>query len=367
MRPLHAFALLALLSTTAGAQEGASAPPPPLDPAEVTAIMEKAVNGAIRPGYAAFAESAGRLSDSLRALCEAPTAETLDAARAAFKATAAQWARIEIVRVGPVLQDNRFERVLYYPDRKGLGLRQVQALLAEQDPSVLEAGALEGKSVAVQGLGALEFALFGTGSDGLATQTEPYRCRYGVAVAENVESIGRQLDAAWAAPDGIAATWTRPGAQNPQFRTVEEAATGLLGLLVHGAEAMRDQRVEGFYKGIDKTTFPRQALFWRSGTTFTMISGNIDGLRTLFDESGMGDLLGKDQLGTVDSIHFLMANMERVSNAANKDIEALLADPKGRGQMEYLLVAGKDLILRFNDELGGAVGLSAGFSFQDGD
>ena len=58
-----------------------------------------------------------------------------------------------------MLQDNRFERILYYPDRKGLGLRQVQALLAEQDASVLAVGALEGKSVAVQGLGALEFVL----------------------------------------------------------------------------------------------------------------------------------------------------------------------------------------------------------------
>lgn len=367
MRIFHAFALLALMSTAAHAQEGASAPPPPLVPGEVVAILEKAVDGAIRPGYAAFSDSTGRLGVSLRALCETPSTATLDSARAAFKATAAQWARIEIVRAGPVLQDNRFERILYYPDRKGLGLRQVQALLAEQDASVLEVGALEGKSVAVQGLGALEFVLYGTGSDGLAKQAEPYRCRYGVAVADNVARIARQLDEAWAAPDGIAAVWTRPGAENPQFRSVEEAATGLLGLLVHGAEAMRDQRVEGFYKGVDKATFPKQALFWRSGNTFTMISGNIDGLRTLFDASGIGALLGRDQIGTVDSIHFLMANMERVSNAANPDIEALMADARGRGQMEYLLVAGKDLILRFNDELGGAIGLSAGFSFQDGD
>jgi predicted lipoprotein len=44
----------------------------------------------------------------------------------------------------------------------------------------------------------------------------------------------------------------------------KEAITALLGILVHGAEAVRDQRIETFYRngGIAR---PKSAVFRRSG------------------------------------------------------------------------------------------------------
>ncbi len=114
------------------------------------------------------------------------------------------WARIEIVRVGPVLDDNRFERILFFPDRKSLGLKQVQRLLAEKDESATSAGTLKGKSVAVQGLGALDFVLNGTGADDLAKEPNGFRCRYGAAIAAILAGLGQDLAAAWDAPDGVA-------------------------------------------------------------------------------------------------------------------------------------------------------------------
>jgi predicted lipoprotein len=53
----------------------------------------------------------------------------------------------------------------------------VQELLAKQDPTATDAATLRGKSVAMQGLQALEFVLYGTGSETLATGDD-YRCRY---------------------------------------------------------------------------------------------------------------------------------------------------------------------------------------------
>ncbi len=72
--------------------------------------------------------------------------------------------------------------MLFWPDRKGTGLKQVQAALASKDPTAADAAQLAGKSVAMQGLGALEFVLYGTGSEELATAGESYRCAYGAAI-----------------------------------------------------------------------------------------------------------------------------------------------------------------------------------------
>lgn len=64
----------------------------------------------------------------MKALCAAPSKTADEAAKAAFADTVSSWSTIEIVRVGPVIEHNRFERVLYYPDKKGLGLKTGAAL-----------------------------------------------------------------------------------------------------------------------------------------------------------------------------------------------------------------------------------------------
>ena len=94
----------------------------------------------------------------------------------------------------------------------------------------------------------------------------------GTAIAANLERLGSELSAAWDAPDGVAAAWKTPGPNNPLYRDEAEAAKELLGVLVHAAETIRDQRIEQFYKGDPKKALPRQAIYWRSGNTFRSIT-----------------------------------------------------------------------------------------------
>ena len=101
--------------------------------------------------------------------------------------------------------------MLFWPDRKGIGLKQVQAALADKDATAADPATLAGKSVAMQGLGALEFVLFGTGAETLAATGDAYRCAYGAAIAGNLETIAAELDDAWQAPDGFAALWAESG------------------------------------------------------------------------------------------------------------------------------------------------------------
>ena len=164
-----------------------------LDAAKVPAVMARAVDGFIRPGYRHFTEEAATMEESMAMLCEAPSTESLLNAQSTFGDLVEAWSRIEIVRVGPVLDDNRFERILFYPDRKGTGLRQVQAALASGDATAADARQLASKSVAMQGLGALEFVLFGTGSETLTGTEGNYRCQYGTAIAANLQRLDQRV------------------------------------------------------------------------------------------------------------------------------------------------------------------------------
>ncbi len=363
---LLAVSLLLSAAPPALAQEGSMPVLPDLTDESVVDVMTRAVDEVIRPGYRAFEASAGGLAEATTAFCKAPSDASRKAVDAAFRQAVADWGRIEIVRVGPVLDDNRFERILFYPDRKGTGLKQVQALLQKQDEADTDAAAMGGKSVAIQGFGALEFALFGTGSETLMEKPDSFRCRYAAAVASHIRTTASGLAAAWDAPDGVQRDWKHPGPKNPVFRTGKEAVTALLGILVHGAEAVRDQRIETFYRH-GGTARPKSAVFWRSGNTWTSIDANIEGLRTLFDKSGMVGLIDPNFASIGGNIDFVLKSLQRVAPTVGTDIEKAVTTPEEQQKIAFLLVNTRDLILRLNGEYGGAIGLGAGFSFADGD
>ena len=364
--PLLAAGLMLSASLPAFAQEGSAPVPPDLTDESVVDVMTRAVDGFIRSGYQAFHASAGTLARATAAFCKAPSQESRKAVDDAFTQAVADWGRIEIVRIGPVLDDNRFERILFYPDRKGTGLKQVQALLAKKNEADADVATMAGKSVAIQGFGALEFALYGTGSEALMAEPQNFRCRYAAAVAAHIEATAGQLVAAWDAPDGVQRDWKHPGPQNPVFRTGKEAVTALLGILVHGAEAVRDQRIETFYRhgGIAR---PKSAVFWRSGNTWTSINANIEGLQTLFDKSGMAGLIDPGFISIAGNIDFVLKSLHRVAPTIDPDMEKAVSTPAEQEKIAFLLVNSRDLILRLNTEYGGAIGLGAGFSFADGD
>jgi uncharacterized protein len=372
MRKILALGLIALPAAFAHgadgarAQEADSAPAVNLPEAAVTKVMTAAVDGFIRPGYAVFRMSADDMAATMKTLCEAPSRAHHDAAKAGFGKLAASWAHVEIVRTGPAIEQNRFERILFYPDRKSTGLKQVQAVLSKSDETATDPKTLATKSVATQGLGALEYLLFGTGSDTLVSGND-FRCRYGAAVAENIGNVAAEISDIWNAADGIQNAWKEPGPGNPVFRTGGEAITGLLGILVHGAEAVRDQRIETFYKGADKAKFPKQALFWRSEQTWPMIKANLDGLSQLLLTSGMVELLPDEDRSIVAEVAAKLRSMAALATGMTPDLEKAVKDETQRKKLDTLLADGKDVIARLNDGYGGAIGLSSGFSFADGD
>ncbi len=329
-------------------------------------IVNAAIDGFIRPGYHAFRQSTAELADAGKALCEAPSPQALEKGRQAFGRTVDAWSRIEVVRFGPVTEDNRLERVLYWPDRKGAGLKQVQAALAAKDPSASDAAALAGKSVAMQGLGALEFVLYGTGADALATG-DAYRCAYGLAIAGNLDAIAAGLDAAWSAPDGFAKVWANPSAGNPLFRDGTEAVTELMEVFVNGTELVRDVRLGGFLgkqAGEDKA---RQAVFWRAGKTVGALAGNLDGMRALFEASTLAGALPSDQAWMGKEALFEFANAARAAAGAAGPIDRVLADPEKRAKLAYFGLVTSSLSDIFGTQMSGALGLTAGFSSLDGD
>ncbi|MBC7284058.1 imelysin family protein [Hoeflea sp.] len=355
--------ILPLVLITGGAEAAQAGKGPSIEP-----VLERMVTDYVRPHYADFSQAASGLQASFVDLCGAPSEEALTASRKAFRDAAYQWSRIEWLRLGAVMSDNRLERILFFPDRKGTGRKQVQAALATKDDSVTDAASLAGKSVAMQGLGALEFILFGTGSEDLAQGEASHRCRFGQAAATNITTIAGKLIAGWQPGSDFLPIFLKPGPSNPLFRDDREGLSVLLGQMIHGLEAIRDTRI-GAFLDTENPSHDRakSALYWRSEMTLPSISAGISGLEALFNQSGI-EVVAQDMAPRLgDTIRFEFNQAIATADSLDAPIERLLADPQTREKLVYLAYAVKIIIGRLDQEFAQAGGLDVGFSFGDGD
>ena len=292
-------------------------------------VIASAISGAIVPGYQALADEAGHMAADMDALCADPSEAGLDAARAGFADLVHAWARVDLIRFGPAVRDNRLERVLFWPDRRSIALKQVQAALAEKDITVLDPETLTQKSVGLQGLGPLEFILFGTGAAEMAIANDGYRCGFGGAIARNIAAIGSELVAEWQDADGIASHLVQPSPDYPDYRTEDEALAELVGIFSHGTERMRASILTPILGDTFADARPRIALFRRAGLTVQMLAWQMEGLKDLFEISGLSDLLGDDARWIAGGVNFEFQNFANAAVRLDGPIETVLADPEG--------------------------------------
>ncbi len=329
-------------------------------------VMLSTFDNYIVPSYAHLADKTRILTEELSSLCITPGEIELNHARKAFKVTVDAWSSIEWFRVGPILSHNRLERFFYFPDRKSRGLRQVQTALAKQDETVLDVVTLQKKSVALQGLGAIDFLLFGNDADALATG-DPFRCQFARSVSENLFQVATTLAQAWEQDENLRAKWSVPNDANTFFRTDREAMNAVIGTIIHGLEAIRDTRIDVFLMDDPNRDRPRSAALWRSKATMMSIAANLKGLDKLFTQSRIETILPKGALYLGDTVRFEFEQSIKTAQSLDAPIADLLADPDRRNQIEYLRHTIDFLIERLNDEFATAAGIAAGFSFGDGD
>src|SRR4051812_23808290 len=94
-----------------------------------------AIDDFARPKFAAFAATTAKLHTDVVSLCTTPSDTALATAQQSFKDAVVAYSTIEFVRMGPLNVDDRVERLLFWPDSKGIALKQVQAAIGTKDPT----------------------------------------------------------------------------------------------------------------------------------------------------------------------------------------------------------------------------------------
>jgi hypothetical protein len=337
-------------------------------PEQYRSIVDNTIEKFIRPEFIELEGATGRAVPVVAQLCEEPSDDHLAAARGAFARILMQWSRVEYVRFGPVIEGKRLERFSFWPDPKGIGLRQVQGVLGTKDETATDVATLKGKSVALQGLQALEFILFGTGAEELATGNA-FRCAYAKAITGNLHEIAAEFVAGWNDEAGYVALMRNPGPDNPVYRTPAEPVGDIIEVLTTGFQYLRDVRIGAFVGENPAKAKPRRAAFWRSGMAIEAIRANFEGLQRLWEVSGLIPVLETRPggPGMISSVNFEFETVGRQFDEGFPPVAEAVADPKEHGRVLYLFIVADTLWRFFAEDISAALGLRMGFNALDGD
>lgn len=332
--------------------------------------VETVLETVVIPSHKIFAAAASETANAVVELCAEPGSETLEIARYRFAKLVAAWSNVELYRFGPARINNLHDRLFFWPDRRGRGLRQVKRLMATKDMSAIDVTDLKQKSVATQGLPAFEYLLFGNGSEILVQAADDYHCRYTQAVARAINDHAAALLEGWTASEGHAKVMTAAGPGNSVYQTPDEAVHELLRAATAQLEILRELKLISMLGKTLANTKPHRAPFSRSELALSAMVGNIDAVLSLFANSGAPVLPTAVQEGYATSLRFELDQVRSVLlklDADPRGWQDLLEVTRAQEKLRYAIhpLAGAIRILQ--RDYASALGLILGFNAMDGD
>jgi predicted lipoprotein len=359
-RPLAAACLLCVTGAAAAGQL----------PADLGARL---AHGYIEPAMLRFQHSAERLHASLQGWCATPATADAAEVQADFGGLIEAWSGIEFLRFGPLVAANRYERIYFWPDPRGITLRQVQGMLAQSNQPIPDAAGLAKQSVALQGLPALEYVLYR--KDGLLApanaqadagrENDARACAYAVAIAGNLAAVGDELGKEWAADGDYARQFAAPSSTNALYRNQQEVAGEAIKALSTGLQFARDVKLVPMLAADMKAARSSKAPFWRSGLSTRAMGAALEGMRQFYTAGSY--IYTGDEAWIDGSIQHEMAQARDVLLAMHDKLDNLLGT--GEGYRRFTLVS---LILKnakgmVDEHMAPAFGVRIGFNALDGD
>lgn len=336
---------------------------------ETSDIGNRLIERYIQPATQQFAAATAAVSGAVELLCREPSAARLEVARQRFGDAVGAWARVSVLRFGPLVEENRYERIFFWPDPRGVTIRQLEQILAKGSTDVLDAATLRGKSVAVQGLPALEFVLFGSGSDALLT-SEPagrFRCGFAAAIAVNLSQTAEDIRAAWAAGSDTAREFAHPGPHNAVYRTAEEVVAESLKAMTTALQFLSEAMIAPFLGREPETANPKLAPLWRSGLTLQLIATNVRAIASFYGAIGVPRMLDAERRWIDGSIDLELRKARESLETLREPVGESVSGGPDRAALIYTVIALNSIRNTVNEQLAPALGTKVGFNALDGD
>lgn len=332
--------------------------------------VENLIKGYIQPEIRLFEEAATRLPDAVRAVCEGADDGTRADFKAAYSETVARFARIHFLRLGPLLEEDRVARLAFLPDPRAIGQRQLRKLLAAEDHGATQADTLADKSVAVQGLTALQLIAYdqnGAVILGAPDGTNGYSCRYAQAISGNVAAISRDLSGAWFDPQGYSSVLLETGGNGARYQSDQEALEAVFNVLSTGLIVARDQNVGPALGRSQDNVRPNRIPFSRSGNGLRFLRAELNGLDGALTSMKIETILPEEFVWLAGSAEFEFRNAQNILGRLTPPLRQTLQETQAYTQLSLVTISLNALERLVGQRIAQALGLAGGFNALDGD
>ena len=321
-------------------------------------------DGVLVPGHAAWSQANARLRQSAEAFCRGE--QDLEQARESFLATQRQWAALQPLQVGPLSENNLAWQVQFWPDKKNLVARQVEALLTSQ-PELTPAQLAKG-SVVVQGLTAYEYVLFDTNLDMTNSATQQRYCPLLIAVGQHQQALSAEVLARWTDADGMRARLRE--FPNTRYADAQEAVSDLLRTQISAIDGLKKKLGAPLGRQSKGVPQPFQAEAWRSGNSLANLAAAVDSAEHLWlgaNRDGLRSLLSGEHGELAARIDAAYVDTRQRLATFNQPLGLLLSSDAGHAELDALYDSLNRLHRLQEGDLARALGIQIGFNAHDGD
>ncbi len=327
-------------------------------------VSRALTDGVLLPIYSAWSEADRQLAASAQAFCAEQ--QNLVEARQTFTSAQSAWAALQPAALGPLAEGNRAWQIQFWPDKKNLVARQVEALLNSK-PGLTVAD-LDNASVVVQGLTAYEYLLFDPALDLNNSEQKARYCPLLVAIGEHQQSLAADILASWQSKDGMAAQLKN--FPNERYAEAPEAVAELLRTQVSAIDGLKKKLGTPLGRQSKGQPQPYQAEAWRSKASLANLAASLASAERIWlgaEQNGIQALLGSDQDELKQRINAAYSDTRQRLAAAQRPLGELLGDEAGRAELNALYDSLNALHRLHEAELAKALGIQLGFNAHDGD
>ncbi|MGC3872161.1 imelysin family protein [Halomonas sp. GXIMD04776] len=331
-RPLFALFATSLLSLSAWADE-----------AEPKERWYSAIGGQ----YQTLQDDSTALADTLQDGCQNPDA-VRDAWLTAYKA----WQRVRYVDFGPIEQQSRAWQLQFWPDRKNLIAKKVDAWLKSPNSPTPEQIAAD--SVALKGFPALEYLLFESENGDKIPLESPQGCALAGAIGQHLATTTQALNQDWQAFE-------------EHYLSTEGYTETTVESALHGLQILDDKRLAAPMGLRGKSRNGYLADAWRSGESVTLIAASLAGLENSFVPGAQALLQQEDEAELGQELEETLSETRALAEALPSGLAPALKDEQAYKGLQRLYVQVEQLRQLMEYKIAPALNITQGFNSSDGD
>lgn len=294
--------------------------------------------------------------------------------------TMSSWQRIQWVQFGPIKEGGREWALQFWPDKRNLVGKKINALIKDGAPIAQED--LIHSGVIAQGLSAMEYLLF---DDSIDTLTDPLLakqiCVSSIAIGKSIQATSKSLHDDWIKYYNKNLKNFKDKSADSEIVDEQQAVSVIINNLVVSIDVMTHRKI-GTPFALNNDSIPddervkkSNAFFlesWRSQQSDNNVKNNVLALQGILLEGGLKKLLKeKSQAETAKTLETeittLLTMLESTDDQAPYFKQLSENKPKAIKTVATLYSGLRALKKTITVELTKALQIKSGFNANDGD